>query len=73
MNKRNKMLILILAIIGMMLVVTALSGCTKKERYTLDEDGVGKDEWWDIDFTNNLGTLKDDMDRLPTRINEMAV
>lgn len=50
MNKRNKMLIILLMIIGIVLTVITLTGCTKKERYTWDEDGMGKDEWYEPDI-----------------------
>jgi len=46
MKKKNKFLI-ILMIIGIILIISVLMGCTKKERYTIDEHGVGKDEWYE--------------------------
>ena len=52
MQKKNKILIM-LVMIGIVLAVSILAGCTKKERYTIDEDGIGKDEWYEPDIQDD--------------------
>lgn len=45
MKKRSKLIILV--ILGIVLATVLMSGCIKKERWTWDEHGPGKDEWYE--------------------------
>jgi len=60
--KRKRIGILVILLIILLLIAIFLSsGCIKKkERYTWDEDGLGKDEWWEPDFSvkANRGEIK---------------
>jgi len=48
MKNRTKKIIIIFLVIGMILMITMLAGCVvKKERWTWDKHGPGKDEWYE--------------------------
>lgn len=48
MKNRTKKIIIILLVIGTILMITLLACCVvKKERWTWDEHGPGKDEWYE--------------------------
>ena len=45
--KKKKIIIMMLVVIGIILTVIAMSGCVQKERYNWDEDGPGKDTYYE--------------------------
>lgn len=54
MKNRTKKIIIILLVIGIILMTTLLAGCVvKKERWTWDKHGPGKDEWYEPGIPDN--------------------
>jgi hypothetical protein len=44
---KRKTKIIIILVMGILIATVLIMGCVKKERWTWDEHGPGKDEWYE--------------------------